>query len=249
MNGKLPIRLKREPLLDAVFECRFESLSPASNVLPGYLVSKLNGIGSIENMPAMDLPLAVRNTDPNLFYSPLISLSWGKFKILVSDRSFVVSCAMPYPGWVEFRASILEVLSAVAQLEIVSKVQRYSMKYTDLIPASTTEDQAAIVDLKLNIGMHSFEGEGFDIRTELDRDGFRHILRIVSGASIGLSDGTSRVGLVIETDTLRVMSHEKFSVWAKGVSPDLESMHIANKAVFFGCLSEEGLNLVEPEYD
>lgn len=40
MNG-LPVKLKKEPLISAIFEIRFESLSLASEVLPGILYQKL----------------------------------------------------------------------------------------------------------------------------------------------------------------------------------------------------------------
>lgn len=248
MSEKLPTRLLNEPLVDAIFECRFESVEPASNVLPGYLVGKLDGAGSVERLPAMELPPAVRNADPNLLFAALIGMAWKNFRILIGDRSLVVSCVMPYPGWGAFRSAIHEVLSAVANLSSIQNVQRFSMKYTDLIPAATFQDQAEIVDLKLNIGRHSIEGEFFDIRTEFDREGFRHILRVVSGASANFSDGTSRQGLVIETDTLRLISKERFSTWASGVGGGLDAMHKANKSIFFGCLSEVGLSRVEPEY-
>jgi hypothetical protein len=36
MTNKLPTKLKKEPLVDAVFELRFYSSAPASSIFPGF---------------------------------------------------------------------------------------------------------------------------------------------------------------------------------------------------------------------
>ena len=67
MTDALPIKLLKEPLIDAVFELRFMSSISASNVLPGYLFSKLDGKKTIERLPAADFPRPMRDMD--LIYS------------------------------------------------------------------------------------------------------------------------------------------------------------------------------------
>lgn len=39
MAEKLPIKLNKEPLLDAIFEVRFSMITPASNILPGIFLA------------------------------------------------------------------------------------------------------------------------------------------------------------------------------------------------------------------
>ena len=62
----LPTNLKKDPLVDAVFEIRFSSSIPASSVVPGILFSKLKGQAQIERLPASDIPSQLRMLNPAL---------------------------------------------------------------------------------------------------------------------------------------------------------------------------------------
>ena len=75
----LPKKLKKEPLIDAVFEVRFTSAFPAGGVLPGLLFGNLDGDKKIEQLPLLQLPQVIRDADPNLRFAPLSRLDWGNF--------------------------------------------------------------------------------------------------------------------------------------------------------------------------
>ncbi len=40
---KLPLKVRKEPLVEAVFEMRFDASLPASNILPGVIFGELEG--------------------------------------------------------------------------------------------------------------------------------------------------------------------------------------------------------------
>lgn len=72
MTKAFPDKLTKEPLIDAVFELRFSSASPAANFLPGFLFAKLEPKEwNIEQLGAAQIPPHIRASDPNLKFQPL----------------------------------------------------------------------------------------------------------------------------------------------------------------------------------
>ena len=69
---KLPLKLGKEPLIEALFEMRFKATAPVSNILPGLLFTKFKGEKKIEKLPAAQLPEELRKVDPSLHYAPLL---------------------------------------------------------------------------------------------------------------------------------------------------------------------------------
>ena len=61
MNTKIPARLKKEPLLEAIWEMRFSgSTSPVADLLPGILFKSFSGkYGRAGKLPAADMPAPV----------------------------------------------------------------------------------------------------------------------------------------------------------------------------------------------
>lgn len=245
----LPTKLEHEPLIDIVFECRFTAEMPMANVLPGFFVSKLNGIKSVNNLPAAELPPAVRKNDPNLEFSPLVRIDWENFALSIGDRNIVVGCKLPYPGWEKFKAAIMNILGILSELPSIKTVNRYSIKYIDMIPGESLEVQAKLVDLELSLGKLKHTNERFNIRLDFEDGEFLHILNLVSGATADIINSGKRTGLVIDSDSLKNVANQPFGEWFEQLSPALDQLHAANKKLFFDCLSEDGLNGLGPHYE
>lgn len=249
MIDKLPIKLKKEPLIDAIFEIRFSSETSASSVLPGFLFSRCKGNKSIEQLSASQLPKPIRDSDPGLQFAPLVKLSWDRFVILIGDRSLAVGCTLPYPGWEEFKPAILEIVNLVREIDVIKTVQRFSMKYVDLIPSADIEDQISRINFSVMLGKHSLKKEVFSLRVEIPRDGILNAVQIQSSAIATLQDGSTREGVVVDIDTIASVDDLKFEAWLKGLPEQLESMHAMNKSMFFECLQQEAINALEPVYE
>src|SRR6266849_8050173 len=151
---KLPKKLGREPLIEAIFEMRFKTPSPASNFLPGYLFTKLVGQKTIERLPAAELPEQMRSVDQNLRYAPLIRIRWGSYLVLIGDRNVGLACGVPYLGWHDFKPNILMLVRSLSQAEIIDSVERFSLRYTDIIPSDLGRADS-LLEFKLRIGQHS----------------------------------------------------------------------------------------------
>lgn len=249
MTTELPKRLGVEPLIDVVFEVRFESEIPASDVLPGHLHKQLHGKKKFEKFHVSDIPKQVRDSDPNLRYVPLTKILLENYSVSIGDRVCAVACNLPYPGWETFKGYIHEVVDAFRSSEVIDSVERYSLKYVDLLPSNDLEEQVSMINADVKVANRTLVDQRFNFRIELPEDDVLHILTMVSDATAkSKKDGTITQGLVIDVDSIFSMRDPSFEQWVEGLNSGLESLHIKNKKLFFNCLSPATLNKLEPEY-
>jgi len=245
----LPKKLKKEPLIDAVFEVRFTSAFPAAGVLPGLLFGKLDGEKKIEQLPLSQFPQVMRDADLNLRFAPLSRLNWEQFYINVGDRSVSVGFKYPYPGWNSFKPAIIKVMGVLKGANVIKSVVRYSLKYIDLLPATDLREQVSFVNFDVTLAGHKLENEAFQIRLEIPRDGFIHAVQVVSSATATLHTGELKQGLIVDVDTIANQQGGTFEDLLSGFPEKLETIHQANKKVFFDCLKPKTIMALEPEYD
>lgn len=100
MDTKIPIRLKKEPLLEAVWEIRFSWTKPfVADLLPGLLFKALpKKYNNTVRLPAADIPAPIVERDPNLRYVPKIRLENGNQSIQVGEHVASLSCRRLYSG-------------------------------------------------------------------------------------------------------------------------------------------------------
>jgi uncharacterized protein (TIGR04255 family) len=245
----LPKKLKKEPLIDGVFEIRFTSDVPAGAILPGLLFKKLGGNKAPEQLPLAQLPQPFRDADPNLQFAPLSRLDWGQFYINVGDHSVSIGFNHPYPGWVTFKPAITDVMEALKDAGIVKSIERYALKYVDLLPATSLREQVAFVNLDVTLAGHKLEEEAFQLRLEIQKDGFIHAIQVVSSAIATLQNGESRQGLVVDVDTIANQESISFDELLNDLSDKLETIHLENKKIFFACLKPQTITALDPEYE
>lgn len=249
MASGLPIKLKKEPLIDAIFEVRFSCKVPASVVVPGSLFNSLDGEKTIESLPISQLPKPIRDSDPNLKFAPLSRIDWNNFFISIGDSSLSVSCKYPYCGWVNFKPAIVTVMKALEVSNVVSAVERYSMKYVDMIPSSSNQQKVSMINFKVSIANHELEKEPFQLRIEIPRDGLVHAVQVVSSAQATLHNGTVMEGLVVDVDSFSDQKGISIQSLLEKFNDKLEAIHGANKAMFFECISPKTLESLEPIYE
>src|SRR5208282_1778742 len=134
----LPKRLKKEPIVDAVFEIRFISSTAASNVFPGFFFAKMRPQEcKVDSLPVAQLPSQIRSRDPNLRYQPIMRINWDNFLILIGDTVLAIACKIPYLGWITFRERIVKVVELLSDTKIVQTLERYSLKYVDIVEGET----------------------------------------------------------------------------------------------------------------
>ncbi|PWT86180.1 MAG: hypothetical protein C5B56_12865 [Proteobacteria bacterium] len=242
---KLPKKLGKPPIVDAVFEMRFAPGKPLSNILPGLLYTSLNA-DSIERLPAAQLPELLREIDENMKFAPLVRVHWATFMVQVSDRSLGVSCKIPYSGWTSFKSSIAKVTAEISKASVIDKVERHSLKYTNIV--SDIGRASAVARLALKLGDHDAAEDLFLVRAEIPTDRLKCIVQIAADGTILLPNGSLKSGVVIDVDTLCEIELPLIE-FARELDDHLERIHDVTKSKFFNCLQPEALEKLEPIYD
>lgn len=248
MTDQLPKKLKNEPLIDAIFELRFSSSDSASNILPGFLFGALEGDKKIERLPAAEMPKQLRDSDPNLQFAPQVRLLWTDYVISIGDHNLSIGCKYPYPGWDAFKKAILGIINVVKGIPFIQTVNRFSMKYIDIIPSKGLQEQISLINTSIVIGGHVLEKEHFALRIDIPENETIHIVNITSSAVAKLQDGSTRNGIIVDIDTIADAKNQEFEQWIGELPEKLDIIHLANKKMFFKCLNPETIDSLEPVY-
>ena len=71
---QIPKKLNKCPLVDVIFEIRFNPIVPPEVVFPMIYSRISNDFGPIESLPVSQIPAQTRESDPNLEFAPLFRL-------------------------------------------------------------------------------------------------------------------------------------------------------------------------------
>jgi uncharacterized protein (TIGR04255 family) len=244
----LPTKLAKEPLVDAVFEMRFDSDMPVSSIWPGILYSKLQGEKSMEQLPTIHIPKEFRDNDVNLTHAPLCKLSWENHWILIGDRVFAVAAKMPYSGWEEFKAAIVTAFGIVLNTDMIKSISRCSIKYVDILDSVPFEPSLCF-NLELELGRRTPQGNDFHVRLGFEEGAVTHTLQIASQGNIFLLTGEPISGPLLDVDSIMALDAESPTDFLARLESRADEMHTANKRVVFDCLSAEALAFLEPQYE
>jgi uncharacterized protein (TIGR04255 family) len=248
---RLPVRLRAEPLLEAVCEMRFASSFPASNILPGLLLQGLQAKGnqiSMQRLAASNLPKEMRDVDQALRDAPLIMLKWGERNVFIGDSMVSVSCAKNYPGWTLFREDIEKVFRIAANSQIIQSITRFSLKYVDLIQGGNLQTAGGL-DISVRLGELTLDRQNTVIRMEVVDPPFLHVVNAMTAADAVREGAAPLRGSLIDVDTLHLSPEASVEGFMDRLAHNLDDAHDRNKRMFFECLTQETLDRLEPSYD
>ncbi len=241
----MPKELRKTPLLEAIFELRFEPDAPAAgDLLPGLLYSVLKTqYPEVVPLPMAKIPRELRDRNPALLYQASHRLTGGPNSVQAGDR--VISLhSTAYPGWKRFKEMGQFVIEAAKGTGLIKSVDRFSFKYVNLIDASETEQQLPLLNARIDlIGSAPLE-RGFLLRAELEDGDFITIIELMTRAGVkDPSSGKERSGLLVTVDTLRGGIGNEFLMKPSDL---LEEGHSVAKNKFFSLLTESTLTRLEP---
>jgi uncharacterized protein (TIGR04255 family) len=248
VNTKIPVRLKKEPLFEAVWEIRFTSEKQAvADLLPGLIYKALPGrYPDIVRLPAADIPAPFVERDLNLRYIPKIRLEEGNRAVQIGEHVLSLSCRRPYSGWKIFSSDIRTLITVGRDTGLIDHLERFALKYIDLIQLEQ-QPHLGCLNIGLKLGDHPITAQPVQLRTEIMKEGLIHIIQVVSPAEASLpGDTMSLKGVLLDIDTINIIN-EKDS-W-KEVETRLDAAHLASKRIFFDLLTAETIERLEPEYE
>jgi uncharacterized protein (TIGR04255 family) len=247
MDNKIPVRLKKEPLLEAICEIRFSGTkSSIADLLPGILFKALPGkYGNIVRLPAADIPAPIVEHDRNLRYAPKIRLENGNQAVQIGEHVVSLSCRRPYTGWGRFSADIRELVRTVKDTGLIESLERFSLKYVDLIELEQPVGLGCL-NLDLKLGAHEISTKPFQLRTEIKENDLTHIVQIVSPAQVSLPGIQDRLkGVLLDIDTIKFLGNKES--WDE-LDGRLDDVHMACKRMFFSLMKPGTIDKLEPEY-
>lgn len=234
----LPIRLQNDPIVEAVFELRFKGTVPSvADVHQGALFTPLKDrFPNVIRTPfsAMSGLESLVEFNPAFRYQPRLELKGERLSVFIGDHNVVVTCRKPYVGWNEFRPLICEVLHHVEGAAVTGDIERYSLKYVNLLPGAVPSAQFKMVNYSasLGVGSLSLTDLATRTRTEFERGGFTNIVELVANANIKSPPAT---GLLVAIDTI---CNEAKEFW-KDYPPKIDKLHDVEKSIFFEVLTRD----------
>lgn len=246
MARSVPKRLRREPLLEAVWEMRFTSdRPPVSDLLPGLVYKALGDqYPKLVRLPAANIPHPIADHEEAFRFMPTLRLEGDPFFIQIGERVVSLNCRRPYAGWSEFSTRIVELAAALRETGLLSSPERFSLKYIDLVELDGPPS-LSYLEVSTLVGGRDLGERPVHLRTEIEEEGFVHVLQIASPAEVRLSEGETQRGVLVDIDSIRKAGAEDF--WAT-LDENVNKAHELSKALFFSLLSDETLKQLEPEY-
>jgi uncharacterized protein (TIGR04255 family) len=132
---KIPNKLKKDAIFQALFDIRFTSRDVTPEIITGKLASHSRWKGwSVQRLAFADIPAAVRQQDPALQFQPLIELHSAHGRLVrIGERSLSCHTLAPYPGWTvwepELRATIDVLHSSFENLVVT----RFGLRYINAV--------------------------------------------------------------------------------------------------------------------
>jgi uncharacterized protein (TIGR04255 family) len=234
---RLPIRLERPPLVEAVLELRFDSPREAvGDLLPGMVYGKLKNLfDQVEPLALAAIPREMRRADADLKYRPHVRLTGSGQSLLLGDHVAGVSRTPPYAGWAAFRSTCEEALNALRETKLLESLERFSFKCVNLLEHDGRHP-LSVVDGALRLGSYTLSPAGLRVRAEVEDAGFVNIVELASGITIAWQGGGQRSGLMLSVDTLRPTTSTEF--WPAALA-HIDAAHAALKSIFFSLLTPE----------
>jgi uncharacterized protein (TIGR04255 family) len=248
--NKIPKRLKKEPLIEAIWQAQFEPKEglPVGDLLPGILYSALKAEYpnlQLHRLPTADIPAPVAQLDPNLRFSAKYRMEepGSPFLFQVGDRIVTMNCRKPYTGWSAFKERILKLLDVIESSGLVPVPGRHSLRYIDLLILDPAPDLKAL-QIQFQIGQWNLQNRPLQMRVEIPDEDCNHVVQIATPAEANLPEGRLK-GSVIDLETV---SSSMTSSW-QDVRAQIDLIHVRSKAVFYQqLLTAEAIALMEPEY-
>jgi uncharacterized protein (TIGR04255 family) len=248
MHSRIPVKLRKEPLFEAVWEIRFTGTKAGvADLLPGLIFKELSGkYSNIVKLPAANIPDPIVESDPKLKYMPKIRIENGNQAVQIGEHAVSLSCKRPYSGWSVFSTDIRNLARAISQTGLVKRLDRFSLKYMDLITLNQPIGLECL-DVDIRLGQHAIEERPVQFRTEIVEGDLVHIIQIVAPARVALAGNENDMrGVLLDIDTIKTTSGE--DSW-EVLSRRLDDVHLSCKKMFFSLMTPETIAKLEPEYE
>lgn len=239
---RLPLSVEACPIIDALIELRF-----VAEVNPNAVFGLIYGVllpaysGTIQNLPILQLPEAVRNSDPALKYKPLYRILNKDVIIQIGPDVLSISSPLPYIGWERFKSHVVNIIRLISGANIIKQVIRLGHRYINFFD----------VDMLPNITMSFQMTEGYSIQnlqitTQVKDSSFENTIQFSNSSVMNINMPNERKGSIIDIDTFRDYPDNSF---LNNVDKEIEDAHQSEKTLFFSLLKNDFVETLNPRYN
>jgi len=178
-----------------------------------------------------------------------IQLKWDSFRVVVGPGVISIFAAIPYVGWEEFSKAINKILKTVLETEQVTRIERYSIKYANILNSKDFPKGLDALNLKLNLGDFVLNNEQAQIRLEIQMESYLTIFTLSSVVNMQYPGGAILEGVLIDIDTINKNPISDIVNFKNELPNLLNDIHAKNKTFFFKTLKRETIQALGPSYD
>jgi uncharacterized protein (TIGR04255 family) len=236
---KLPLSINPCPIIEAIFEIRFETSFPGDAIFGIVFNQFKDEFQNVKQLPILQLPAAIRNQDPKLKFSPHYKIKKDNFIIQIGPNVFSLTNIKEYSGWKVFSEKIFDTYNKVAELNLIKEQIRTALRYINILPAINVFEKS---NLGINLNEKSLGANQINLTAEIPYEHGASNLKLVNFAEAVFENQTAK-GSIVDIDTH--VQHENFDNFKDAV----ECAHTAEKELFFNLLEQEFLKTLNPVYE
>jgi uncharacterized protein (TIGR04255 family) len=240
---RLPKKVEPCPILETIFEIRFQSNVPAQAIL-GLVYQQLRiDFPQVRALPLAGMPEESVQANPALLHQPHYRLEGEKFVVLVGPRSVATGTRGKYPGWDAVLPGFAAIFRRIFSTDLIMSPERFGLRYINYFPGDVL-DRLAISFL---IQDQPIQGSETFFKTIMNWGSLRTIVQVGKDVTVANQDITHPTsGSVIDIDCFQLPTSRNSLNAAIGRF--LETAHTAEKQLFFSLLKPDFLEEFNPKY-
>ena len=245
---RYPTKLAKSPLVEAVFEMWFTPVAGRGvELLLGQLYKKLGeDFASVEPLPLGGLPKELRDSRPELQHAAQFKFSGEAQTVMFGERVLSLHLAAPYPGWTRFRERCIQVASALRETGHVEKLERYSLKYINLVETTGNAFPLEALNVKFDPAGYKLRSQGLRLRFEIDEGPFISVVECTAANGV-IANKEVQNGWLLVLDTIR--ERDVPAEFWSSVGENATAAHDVLKALFYGLLAPHTVDALGPSFD
>jgi uncharacterized protein (TIGR04255 family) len=238
----LPKKITPCPIIEAVVEIRFSTSVPPDAIF-GIVYEGFKDFFPNKpiDLPILQLPVQIRNSDPNLIYKPHYRFEDKNILLQIGPRTISIVNTNEYVGWAIFSPKIRECCNKMESLKVIEERTRFGLRYINFFEGQNVFDR---LNLDISIEGKKVIDDKTSINIRRKADEFDNILKLSNSTRLQ-RNGNVMDGSLIDID---IFCGENGTPLSNDIEAILEKAHNTEKTVFFGLLKAEFLNNLNPEY-
>lgn len=239
----LPARIQASPILEAVFELRYEPSIPADSLAELIFASLRRFYPEMAALPLAALPEKLRALDPNLAFQPTHQLQNGHHLLKIGARTLSFSSFRRYDGWAAWSAFINLVLENLEETRIIRRIERIGLRYVNLFPFEILDR------LQCAFTLHGTDVRSLrsQYRVEIPDSGILKVLQLSNNIPVQTEAGNI-TGSMVDIDCLQAVVLDQAPL-CSAIPTYADHLHLKAKELFFSLLTPDFLEQLGPQYE